>query len=246
MESLFTLSNALGLLTLTGLEVILGIDNVIFIAIIVEHLPADMRAKVRFIGLSLALILRVVLLLGISWIVGLTEPIFSLFGVDFSGRSLLLIAGGLFLVFKPLKETLEMFIEAGEAKEHGVVKTAKGFWAVIAQIVFVDLVLSFDSILTAVGVSNNLPIMISAIVIAMVVMLVSAKPISDFIYKNPSIKIMALSFILLVGVLLVAAGFHIEIPKGYLYFSMFFALAVEMLNIMLKKKQQKHHKVSGQ
>lgn len=243
MESLFTLSNALGLFTLTGLEVILGIDNVIFIAIIVEHLPPAMRGKVRFIGLSLALILRIVLLMCISWIVGLTEPLVTVLGMDFSGRSLLLIAGGLFLIYKPVKETLEMFELAEEKKQE--VKSAKSFKAVIAQIIFVDLVLSFDSILTAVGVSNNLPIMITAIIIAMIVMLISAKPISTFIYKNPSIKIMALSFILLVGVLLVAAGFHIEIPKGYLYFSMFFALTVEMLNIWLKKKQDKQAKHGG-
>ncbi len=243
MESLFTLSNALGLLTLTGLEIILGIDNVIFIALIVERLPNEMRAKVRFIGLSLALIMRVVLLLFISRIVGMTEPLFMLSSMEFSGRDLLLIMGGGFLIIKPLKETLDMFAEIGKDEKEQQVRTAKGFWSVIAQIIFVDLVLSFDSILTAVGVSSHLPTMITAIVIAMVVMLVSARPISDFIHKNPGIKLMALSFILLVGVILVAAGFDIEVPKGYLYFAMFFALGVEVLNIMLKKKQDRfrHH-----
>lgn len=239
MESLFTLQGALGLLTLTGLEIILGIDNVIFIAIIVEHLPSHMRKKARVIGLSLALIFRVLLLLSISWIVGLTEPLFSVLDMEFSGRSVLLISGGLFLIFKPVKEILEMFSMAEEAKKN-IPATHKKFSTVIAQIIFVDLVLSFDSILTAVGVSNNLPIMISAIVIAMVVMLVSAQPISAFIHRNPSIKIMALAFILLVGVLLVAGGFNIELPKGYLYFSMFFALGVEILNILLRKKQGGH------
>lgn len=241
MESLFTLPSAFELLTLTGLEVILGIDNVIFIAIIVQHLPAHVRGKVRVVGLGLALVLRVIMLMGISWISGMKEPLFTLMEMEYSGRHLLLLAGGLFLIVKPIKETVEMFKEARMGHEKSqVIRTAKGFWTVVAEIIFVDLVLSFDSILTAVGVSNNLPIMVTAIVIAMVIMLVSAKSISDFIYRNPGIKIMALSFILLVGVLLVAAGFDIEIPKGYLYCAMFFALGVETLNIALKKLQQKH------
>lgn len=245
MDSLFTLPSLLSLLTLTGLEIVLGIDNVIFIALIVEHLPREIRKKVRAVGLGLALVLRVIMLLGISWVVGLTEPLFTAFGMHFSGRSLLFFAGGLFLILKPLKETVEMFKEAGHQEEHHPAKrTTKGFWMVVTEIIFVDLVLSFDSILTAVGMSNDLPIMITAIVIAMFIMLVSAGPISTFIYNNPSIKIMALSFILLVGVLLVAAGFDIEIPKGYLYFAMFFALAVEILNILLRKKKRTHHKSS--
>lgn len=241
IESLFTISNLLSLTTLTGLEIILGIDNVIFIALIVQHLPPHERGKARFIGLSLALLLRVVMLLGVSWIIGLKEPLFEMFGFDFSGRSLMLISGGLFLIIKPIMELVEMFHEDGHGPH--IAKGAekrKTFFSVIVQIIFIDLILSFDSVITAVGMTNNIPIIITAIVIAMAVMLLSAKPISDFITTYPSLKVIALAFIMLVGVVLVAGGFDFEIDKTYLYFSMFFSLSIEVINILLNKKRARN------
>lgn len=240
MESIFTLSNLLNLTTLTGLEIILGIDNVIFIALIVQHLPPHERSKARFIGLSLALILRVVMLLGVSWVIGLKEPLFELFGFDFSGRSLMLLSGGLFLIIKPIMEIVEMFQGDHGPHVHTSAEKRKSFMNVIIQIIFIDLVLSFDSVITAVGMTNNIPIIITAIVIAMAVMLLSAKPISDFISTYPSLKVIALAFIMLVGVVLVAAGFDIEIDKTYLYFSMFFSLSIEVINILLNKKRARN------
>jgi predicted tellurium resistance membrane protein TerC len=238
MESIFTLNNILNLTTLTGLEIVLGIDNVIFIALLVHHLPPKDRTKVRVFGLSLALILRVLLLFAASWMIGLTKPIFTLFNFPFSGRSILLIGGGLFLVVKSILELIELFDEHEvQAKPNNA---NEKYWKIVAQIIFIDLVLSFDSVITAVGMTNNLTIIIIAIVIAMVVMIFSSKPIGDFMYAHPSVKVIALAFILLVGVLLVAGGFDIEIPKGYLYFSMFFAMFVETINILLAKKRAAH------
>jgi predicted tellurium resistance membrane protein TerC len=240
MDTIFTLNNILNLTTLTGLEIVLGIDNVIFIALLVHHLPTKDRTKVRVFGLSLALILRVLLLFAASWMIGLTKPIFTLFSFPFSGRSILLIGGGLFLVVKSILEIIELFDEHEDAVKPNASNGNEKFWKIVAQIIFIDLVLSFDSVITAVGMTNNLPIIIIAIVIAMIVMLFSSKPIGDFMYAHPSVKVIALAFILLVGVLLVAGGFDIEIPKGYLYFSMFFAMFVEIINILLAKKRVAH------
>jgi predicted tellurium resistance membrane protein TerC len=241
MDTIFTLTNLLNLTTLTGLEIILGIDNVIFIALIVQHLPPSDRGKARLMGLSLAIILRIAMLLGVSWIISLKEPFFTLLGFPFSGRSLMLLAGGAFLIIKPIIELVEMFKEAGHPHQHVATPTEKKktMFSVIVQIIFIDLVLSFDSVITAVGMTNNIPIIIVAIFIAMAVMLLSAKPISDFIAAYPSIKVIALAFIMLVGVVLVAAGFDVEIDKTYLYFSMFFSLGIEVTNILLHKKRSK-------
>lgn len=242
---LFTIESLLNLLTLTGLEVILGIDNVIFIALLVQPLEGQRRKNARIMGLSLALIARILMLLGATWIMKLTEPLFFIMNFPFSGRSLLLILGGLFLVIKSILEVKEMFAENHEDPKTAAAKDTR-YMKIISQIIFIDIILSFDSIITAVGLSNNFSIMVIAIVIAMIIMLISANSIGDFIYANPSIKVLALAFIGLLGVILVLAGFDIECDKAYLYFSMFFAGIVETINIHLRKKhnnikEKEHH-----
>ena len=236
METILGFENLVNFITLSGLEIILGIDNIIFLAILVHHLPEHRRNKVRFFGLSLAIILRIIMLLGVSWVMSLTEPMFSAFEIEFSGRSLLLIAGGLFLIIKSFVEFLEM-IEASHEYKHKINPAIKPEWQVILQIIFVDLILSFDSVIVAVGMINNLYLIISAIFIAMIIMLISSKAIGEFMYKNPSIKVIGLAFILLVGAFLMLSGFGYEVSKGYLYFAMFFSLGVELINIKLKNSQ---------
>jgi predicted tellurium resistance membrane protein TerC len=233
MENLDVILN---LITLTGLEIVLGIDNVIFIALLVQHLPKHQRRKARTFGLGLALFLRVLMLLGISWFIKLKETLFSLFNFDFSGRNILLIVGGLFLVVKGFMELKEMFEE--EPKGPSNSKASDNYFKVISQIIFIDLVLSFDSVITAVAMSpDNITVIITAIFIAMIVMMVSSGTIGDFINAHPSIKVIALNFILLVGVMLVANGFDYYFSKGYLYFAMFFTLVTEMINIKLSEKK---------
>lgn len=229
----FSVEATLNLLTLTTLEVVLGIDNVIFIALLVQHLKGKDRKKARFIGLSLALIMRIIMLLGANWIMQLTNPIFSISTFEVSGRDLLLILGGLFLIIKSIKELLELFQHEQEKEQ---VSCAKKYWVIISQIIFIDMILSFDSIITAVGMTNDVPIMIAAIAIAIVIMLIAAEPIGKFIYNYPSIKVIALVFIAFVGIMLCCNGFNIYFNKGYLYFSMFFAGMVETINIYLQKK----------
>lgn len=235
MESFILSENLLNIFTLTSLEVILGIDNVIFIAILIQNLPVEKRKKARYIGLSLALILRIIMLLGASWIMKLTEPLFVLYNFDFSGRTLLLIIGGLFLLVKGCLELYELFdqkeIQLSQAKKNSA------YWKSIAQIIFIDLILSFDSIITAIAMTENIYIIIFAIIVAILVMLFAAETIGAYIYKYPSIKIIALAFIMLVGVMLICNGFNIEFPKAYLYSTMFFSLFVESLNIRLQKRK---------
>lgn len=237
METLFSIENALSLATLTGLEIILGIDNVIFIALTAEALPKHQRQKARIIGLSIAFFFRILLLFTAAWIIGLTEPFVTIFGFGISGRSLLLIVGGGFLVVKAMMEIWEMFDENEHSPE--MPKRVHTFKSAIIQIIFIDIVLSFDSIITAVGITRHLEIIIIAIIITIIVMLFSAKPIGEFIHKYPSIKVVALMFILLLGVFLMLAGVDIDIPKGYLYFSMFFSMIVEIINILHAQKHQK-------
>lgn len=225
----------LNLITLTGLEIVLGIDNVIFIAILVQHLPVEKRNKARLMGLSLALILRIVMLFGISWIMKLTQPLFSLFNADFSGRSILLIIGGLFLIVKGFLELREMFED--KQIEPSSDTGSKKYMQVILQIVFIDLILSFDSVITAVAMSSNIPVIITAIVIAMVIMIISSHTVGKFIYSHPSIKVLALNFILLVGAMLLLNGFDYYFSKGYLYFAMFFSILNEIINIKLYNKK---------
>jgi len=225
--------------TLTLLELVLGIDNVIFISILSGKLPPEQQAKARYVGLGLALGIRVLLLLSISWVIGLKEPFFAVLGYSFAGKDLVLLLGGLFLIGKSTHEihgSLEGE-EGGDSK-----KVYAGFVSVIIQIVLLDIVFSLDSVITAVGMisdqygSNGIYIMISSVIIAIIAMMLFAGRIGAFVQRHPTIKMLALSFLLLIGVMLVAEGFHHTIPKGYIYFAMAFSVFVEMLNIRLRKR----------
>ncbi|MFT6077617.1 MAG: putative tellurium resistance membrane protein TerC [Myxococcota bacterium] len=218
-------------LTLSFLEIILGIDNLVFIAIVVASVPEKFRNKVRYLGISLALGMRVVMLFALSWIMSLTEPLFTVFDLEFSFKNILLIAGGLFLIGK---SGMEIYADVKNVhKEESVKKKIikLTFSAAVTQIIIVDFVFSFDSIITAVGMTDNIPVIIAAVVVAMAVMLVAADKISQILITYPSLKIMALAFIFLIGVILLADGLHLEVSKGYLYFALFFSIAVECLNI---------------
>ena len=222
-------------LTLTVLELVLGIDNVIFISILSGKLPAGDQKRARLIGLALALIMRVLLLLSLSWIIGLTAPLVSIFGHEFSGRDIVLLVGGLFLIGKSTHEihgSLEG--EEGSASR----KTYPGFTSVIIQIMLLDIVFSLDSVITAVGMVNNIWIMISAVVVSIIAMMLFAGPIGAFVQRHPTVKMLALAFLLLIGVTLIAESFEQHVPKGYIYFAMAFSVFVEMLNIRLRKKTQ--------
>jgi len=219
--------------TLTVLELVLGIDNVIFISILSGKLPAEQQARARYIGLSLALIMRVILLFSLSWIIGLTEPLFRIYTQDVSGRDLVLILGGLFLMAKSTHE-IHGSLEGEEGE--GLKKVYSSFLSVIVQITLLDIVFSLDSVITAVGMVNNLWIMIAAVVISIIAMMMFAGPIGSFVQRHPTIKMLALSFLLLIGVTLIAEGLHQHIPKGYIYFAMAFSVLVEVLNMRLRKR----------
>lgn len=235
----------ISLLTLTFMEVVLGIDNIVFISIIVSRLPKEQQAKGRNIGLTLALVFRVILLLFISWIVSASDPIFSInlpfTEEDFpvSWRDIILFAGGLFLLAKSVTEIHNKL--EGEEETHGEGKVHATLGQVLVQIILIDIVFSFDSILTAVGLAQEVIIMIIAVILAMVIMLIFAKYVSDFVNKHPTVKMLALAFLLLIGFMLVVEALHQHIPKGYIYFAMFFSLLVEMLNMRLRKKTQPVH-----
>ena len=218
--------------TLTALEIVLGIDNIIFISILVSRLPAHQQAKGRFIGLSLAMGTRILLLLSITWIMRLTNDLFEIMGQGFSGRDLILLFGGLFLLFK---STVEIWhsVEGEAESEHGSSVKA-GFVSVILQIAVIDIIFSLDSVITAVGLVQHVPVMIAAIMISIVVMMLAASTISEFIEKHPSLKVLALSFLIVVGTLLIAEAFGVHVPKGYIYFAMAFSLGVEALNIKMR------------
>jgi predicted tellurium resistance membrane protein TerC len=220
--------------TLTALEIVLGIDNLVFISVLTSRLPKDQQARGRAIGLGLALGMRILLLLTLSWVIGLTAPLFTIGGFEFSGRDLILIGGGLFLLAKATTEIHEALEGGGEHPPGHVPKTAS-FRAVIVQIVLIDAVFSLDSIITAVGLSNQLGVMIGAIVIAIIVMLVASGPLSRFVEAHPSIKILALSFLLLIGFSLVVEGFGLHIDKGFIYFAMGFSVFVEALNLRMRR-----------
>jgi predicted tellurium resistance membrane protein TerC len=225
----------ISLLTLTGLEIVLGIDNVIFISILAGKLPREQQAKARSLGLSLALITRILLLCSLVWMMRLTTPFFSVLGHGFSGRDLILIIGGLFLIAKSTHEIHDKL--EGEDGTTSV-RIAPSFTAVIVQILLLDIVFSLDSVITAVGMANVLWVMITAVIVAVFVMLGFAGVISSFVERHPTIKILALSFLLLIGVTLVADGFGTHVPKGYIYFSMAFSLGVELLNLRMRGKQR--------
>lgn len=224
------------LATLLALEIILGIDNIIFISILVSRLPEHQRNKGRIIGLSLAMATRLALLFSISWVMGLTSDLFSVFGKGISGRDLILIGGGLFLVAKATHEIHNSLEGVGEEEEHK--KATANFTAVIIQIAIIDIVFSLDSVITAVGLVDQISIMVIAIVGAVIVMMIAAKPIGDFIEHHPSLKMLALSFLILVGFMLVIEGWDVHVPKGYIYFAMAFSISVEMLNIWFRKRQK--------
>src|SRR5687767_12441715 len=245
--ALFSGAGLIALFTLTALEIVLGIDNIVFIAILVAKLPQHQQAKARRIGLSLAMGIRVLLLLAISWIMGLTKVLFTIptpwtdaGSLGVSGRDLILLVGGLFLIGKATYEIHDKL--EGDA-HHGLTTTrvAASFTAIIIQILLLDIVFSLDSVITAVGMSNNIWIMITAVVIAIGVMLIFAGSVSAFVERHPTIKMLALSFLLLIGVMLVMEGFHGHIPKGYIYFAMAFSLAVELLNMRLRKVAKSPH-----
>ncbi len=219
--------------TLTLLELVLGIDNIIFISILVDKLPKAQRELARKIGLFMAMFMRIGLLLVLAWIVGLVAPLFTVLGQAISGRDLILILGGLFLIWKSTSE-IHQSVEGDEAHGGSAVKAT--FTAVILQIMLVDLVFSLDSIITAVGMVDDVRIMIAAVIASVALMLVFAGPIGRFVSDHPTIKMLALSFLVVVGVVLVAEGFDHKVPKGYVYFAMAFSLAVEMINIRMRKK----------
>jgi predicted tellurium resistance membrane protein TerC len=239
MELLSSPETWIALLTLTILEIVLGIDNVIFISILVQRLPADQRDRARYIGLGLAMGMRIALLLTISWIVGLTAPVFTIAGNEFSWRDIILIGGGLFLLWKATTEIYES-LEGEEGHAAGPVAKPASFGSIIVQIVLLDIVFSLDSVLTAVGLVDEIPIMIAAVVIAVLVMLIASGPLSRFVHEHPSVKILALSFLLLIGVTLVADGFGFHIDKAYIYAAMGFSVFVEFLNL---RRRRKHHVV---
>jgi predicted tellurium resistance membrane protein TerC len=236
----------LALATLTGLEIVLGVDNIIFISILCSRLPESQRAKARNIGMLFAMLTRIGLLFTLTWLMTLTGSLFSVSGKEFSGRDLILISGGLFLLWKSVHEihnSLEGHVESGDGS--AVAAATATFGAVIAQIAVIDIVFSLDSVITAVGMVNDLSIMVVAIIIAVGVMLVAAGPIGAFVDRHPTIKMLALSFLILVGVALIGDGWGMHIPKGYIYFAMAFSVAVEMLNLRMRayRKPVELHKV---
>lgn len=249
VELLFTIDNLVALLTLTGLEIVLGIDNVVFIAILAGKLPKSQQAAARQVGLGLAMLMRICLLLTISWVMGLTSDLFTIPGFwtsdlgdahGVSGRDLIMLLGGLFLIGKATSEIHEKLEGSHETSK---ARVPTSFVAVIVQIVLIDIVFSLDSVITAVGMVSSPPdakwvgisVMVTAIVIAVIVMLLFAGAIANFVERHPTMKILALSFLIMIGVVLMAEGFHVHIPKGYVYFAMAFSLGVEMLNLRLRK-----------
>lgn len=234
--TLFTVDNLISFLTLTLLEIVLGIDNLIFLSILSSKLPREKQNKARKLGLFLALGFRILLLFFISWIAGLTTPFFEILGKGFSGRDLILLGGGLFLIAKSTTEIHDKV--QGEEGGPSDFKTKTNFASVLFQILMLDIVFSLDSVITAVGMSQNLTIMVSAVIIAVIVMMITVNTLNDFINKNPTIKVLALSFLLMVGLVLVAEGWGAHVPKGYIYFAMAFSIFVEILNIRMRKKSR--------
>jgi predicted tellurium resistance membrane protein TerC len=224
--------------TLLALEIVLGIDNVIFLSILSSTLPSELRGRARLTGLSLAIFMRLALLLSISWIIGLTAPLFTPFGREVSGRDIILIAGGLFLIAKSTREIHDKL----EGEEGGSsVRVAPTFLSVILQIVLLDAVFSLDSVITAVGLVQDLGIMVAAVIAAVILMMVYAGPVGAFVDQHPTVKMLALSFLLLIGVTLIAEGFDVYVPHGYIYFAMAFSVFVEMLNLRAAKKSSPVH-----
>lgn len=233
MEHLLTTEGLVSLLTLTFLEIVLGIDNVVFISIISARLPAKDQKKARSLGIGLALVARIILLLGVNWLIGLQKPLFTINDFSLSFRDLILIAGGLFLIGKSTSEIHAKLEGKDEAGNKVKVLTLR---AAIIQIILIDLVFSLDSILTAIGLVENVLIIIIAVVISLIIMLAFVRKISDFIHRHPAMKVLAISFLVMIGTLLVVEGLHVHVPRGYIYFSMAFALGIEFLNMKIKTR----------
>ena len=232
MHDFLTTDGLLALVTLTFLEIILGVDNVIFISILSGKLPQQQQARARRVGLMAAMLMRILLLLSIAWIIRLTAPLFTILGRGVSGRDLILIGGGLFLIGKA---TLEIHERLEGEEGHGAVRMAPSFAAVIVQIMLLDIVFSLDSVITAVGMADDVTIMAAAVVLAVAIMMFSAEPISAFVNRHPTVKVLALSFLLLIGVSLIGDGLGMHVPKGYIYFAMGFSIFVEMINLRVRK-----------
>ena len=224
-------------ITLSAMEVVLGIDNVVFISLLVSRLPSEHRRRARQVGLSLALIFRVIMLAGIVWTIHLTTPIVSVAGYDFSWRDLILIAGGLFLLVKGTRE-IHDDIEGEEEEQQGASRAADTMTAAILQIAVIDLVFSIDSIITAVGMADHIEVMVAAVAVAILVMYFASEPVAHFIERHPTTKMLALSFLLLIGAALIADGMHFHIPRGYIYFAMAFAAAVEVVNVLALRSRR--------
>ncbi|WP_257942149.1 membrane protein, TerC family [Campylobacter lari] len=233
-EWIFSVDAWVVLLTLTALEIVLGIDNIIFLAILVSKLPPEHRDKGRILGLAFAMITRILLLLSLFWVMKLVTPLFSILGNEISGRDLVLLLGGLFLIVKSIKEIKESIMHQEESQSN--IKISNKLWVVVAEIAVIDIVFSLDSVITAVGIAQDIEIMIIAVIIAVLVMLFASKPIADFVEKYPSIKILALAFLVMIGFVLVCESFDIHIDKAYIYTAMAFSLIVEILNIISQKK----------
>jgi predicted tellurium resistance membrane protein TerC len=231
MDAFLTSEGILALVTLTFLEVILGVDNVIFISILSSRLPVAMQLKARRVGLLGAMVMRIGLLMSIAWITRLTSPLFTVFGQGISGRDLILIGGGLFLLGKA---TLEIHDRLEGEEDHETTRVGPSFGAVIVQIMLLDMVFSLDSVITAVGMAEDISIMVTAVVLAVAIMMFSAEPISSYVNRHPTIKVLALSFLLLIGMSLVGDGLGMHIPKGYIYFAMGFSVFVEMINLRVR------------
>ncbi len=234
MESLLTAPNLVALLTLTALEIVLGVDNIVFISILAGRLPEGQRERARVVGLALAMISRILLLLSLTWIMRLTRPFFGVAGREFSGRDIILLVGGLFLL---AKSTHEIHVSLESEEKGRKARAARGLLSVVLQIMVLDVVFSLDSVITAVGLARHVEIMIVAIVAAVIIMMISVNGIARFIEKHPTIKMLALSFLLLIGVTLMAESFGVHIPKGYVYFAMAFSLFVELLNQRLRQRR---------
>jgi predicted tellurium resistance membrane protein TerC len=224
------------LLTLTALEIVLGVDNIIFLSIIVSKLPAHQQNSARLLGLAGAMITRILLLFSLTWLARLTEPLFTVIGYEISGRDLVLIIGGLFLFWKATTEIGEQMETPSHDEDAIKIKAVTSYFAAIVQIMLIDIVFSLDSVITAVGMTNNLPVMVTAIVIAVLTMMVASGPLARFVDQHPTIKVLALAFLLLVGMALVGEGLDFHIPKGYIYFAMAFSVGVEVINLRVRAR----------
>jgi predicted tellurium resistance membrane protein TerC len=242
MDAFLTSDGLLALVTLTFLEIILGVDNIIFISILSGKLPPDQQGKARRTGLVAAMLMRIVLLMSIAWIVRLTAPLFTVFGHDISGRDVILIGGGLFLLGKA---TLEIHERLEGEETHGTVKVAPSFTAVITQIMLLDIVFSLDSVITAIGMADEISVMVAAVILSVAIMMFAAEPVSAFVSRHPTVKVLALSFLLLIGLSLIGDGLGMHIPKGYIYFAMGFSVFVEMVNLRVRGQKSSPVKLHG-